>query len=170
VTPITKVGFIVILFAPCFDPTVVAQVAPPQLIGQLSPRVPEAPPMPEANVKARTPEGSEFKLKPKDTVRFHKTSFIILSTGVYAAALADMHQTLKIRNSPTWAWVETDPFAKPIVRLPAPAYYATGLAMATGLNLLSWKLGHMQRWRKLSFIPQVLTIGGNLDGYRSNRY
>jgi hypothetical protein len=165
VTPKTRVGFIVILFAFCFDSTVVAQVAPP-----VSPQVSETPPMPEDNVKARTPEGSEFNSKPKDSVRFRKASFIVLSAGVYAAALADMHQTLKVRNSPVWAWAETDPFAKPFVSLPAPAYYATGLAMATGLNLLSWKLGHTRKWRKLSFIPQVLTIGGNLNGYRSNRF
>jgi hypothetical protein len=48
-----------------------------------------------------------------------------------------MHQTLAVRNY-SW-WYETDPFARPFAKLPAPAYYATGLAMATGLNWLSWK-------------------------------
>jgi hypothetical protein len=77
-----------------------------------------------------------------------------------------MHQTLEVRKNP-W-WCETDPLAKPFVRLPASAYYASGLGMATGLNWLSWKMGHSHRWRKLSPIPQLLSIGGNLYGFHSN--
>ncbi|MDR3722492.1 MAG: hypothetical protein P4L00_12895, partial [Candidatus Acidoferrales bacterium] len=72
----------------------------------------------------------------------------------------------KVRNYS--GWYETDPLAKPFVRLPAPAYYATGLAMATGVNWLSWKMAHSRRWRKLSPIPQILTIGGNFYGFQSN--
>jgi len=92
----------------------------------------------------------------------------VLSTAVYGAALADMHQTLEVRNSP-W-WYETDPLAKPFARLPAPAYYATGLAMATGINWLSWKMAHSRRWHKFAPVPQLLTITGNLYGFHSNRY
>jgi len=43
-----------------------------------------------------------------------------LSLAVYGASLADMHQTLAFRNNSRW--YETDPLAKPLVRLPAPAY------------------------------------------------
>src|SRR5271169_5758713 len=70
--------------------------------------------------------------KPLAPVRFQKKPFLILSAAVYSAALADMHQTLAERNN-FW-WYESDPLAKPFARLPAPAYYVTGLAMATSLN------------------------------------
>lgn len=75
---------------------------------------------------------------------FHKRQFVALSAAVYAASLADMHETMRVRNKP-W-WYERDPLARPIVRLPAPAYYATGLALAKGVNWMSWKMGHSRRW------------------------
>jgi len=79
-----------------------------------------------------------------------------------------MHQTLKERQY-TWSY-ENAPLAKPFVRLPTPAYYATGLAMATGLNWISWKMGHSRRWHRLAAIPQLLAIGGNTCGCQSNRF
>jgi len=79
-----------------------------------------------------------------------------------------MHQTLDVRKN-SW-WHETDPLAKPLVRLPAPAYYATGLAMATGVNWLSWKMARSYRWRKLAPVPQIFSITGNLYGFHSNRF
>lgn len=97
---------------------------------------------------------------------FHKKQFVVLSAVVYIAGLADMHQTMRVRNEP-W-WFERDPLARPIVRLPAPAYYATGLALATGVNWLSWKMGHSQRWHKMAFLPQVVSIVGNSYGFKSN--
>jgi hypothetical protein len=100
--------------------------------------------------------------------RHVEKEFILLSAGVYTAAILDMHQTLAVRSSP-W-WYETDPLAKPFVRLPAPAYYVTGLALATGVNWLSWKMGHSRRWRKLAPIPQIISIGGNLYGFHTNRF
>jgi hypothetical protein len=87
---------------------------------------------------------------------------------VYAASIADMHQTLAMRN--TYWWRETDPLARPLVHLPPPAYYAAGLALATGVNWLSWKMAHSRRWHKLAPIPQVLAIAGNLEGFNSNRH
>jgi hypothetical protein len=106
--------------------------------------------------------------KPLSAVRFHKKQFLILSAAVYGASLADMHATLQERKH-SW-WYETDPLARPFVKLPAPAYYATGLAMATGLNWISWKMGHSRKWRRLAAIPQLLAVGGNTYGFKSNRF
>jgi hypothetical protein len=99
---------------------------------------------------------------------FHKKQFLVLSSAVYAAGIADMHQTMRVRDY-SW-WYETDPLAKPIVRLPGPAYYATGLALATGVNWLSWKMGHSRKWHKLAPLPQLLSITGNMLGFKSNCY
>jgi hypothetical protein len=107
-------------------------------------------------------------IKLPSVPRFHKKQFLILSAAVYGASLADMHQTLRERKY-SW-WYETDPLARPFVGLPTPAYYATGLALAAGLNWISWKMGHSRKWRKLAAIPQLLAIGGNTYGYESNRF
>lgn len=97
---------------------------------------------------------------------FLKKQFVVLSAAVYGAGLADMHQTMHNRNY-SW-WYEKDPLARPMVRLPAPAYYATGLALTTGVNWLSWKMGHSRRWHKLAPLPQLLSIAGNTYGFKSN--
>lgn len=109
-----------------------------------------------------------LELKRKSPAHFSKTRFILLSTAVYGAAIADMHQTMANRKEP-W-WYETNPVARPLVHLPAPAYYAAGLAMATGVNWLSWKIGHSKRWHKFAPIPQLVSIGGNAYGFQSNRF
>ena len=75
--------------------------------------------------------------KTPPVVPFHKKQFLILSAAVHGASLADMHQTLKERKH-SW-WYEADPLARPFVKLPAPAYYAVGLAMATSLTGLAGK-------------------------------
>ncbi|MFI5106359.1 MAG: hypothetical protein ACHP79_15660, partial [Terriglobales bacterium] len=93
---------------------------------------------------------------------------LILSAGVYGASFADMRETLKQRKFP-W-WYEADPLARPLVRLPTPAYYATGFALATGLNWISWKMGHSRRWHRLAAVPQLLAIGGNSYGFTTNRF
>ncbi len=123
-------------------------------------------------LKAESPAPIAIKksndAKTLSAVRFHKTQFLVLSAAVYGASLADMHQTLQERKY-TW-WYETNPLARPLVRLPAPAYYATGLAMATGLNWISWKMGHSRKWHRLAAIPQLIAIGGNTYGYKSNLF
>jgi len=118
--------------------------------------------------RGRNPVRGIIESKSKSAGRFSKKKFFVLSAAVYGAGLADMHQTLEARKN-SW-WHETDPLARPFARLPAPAYYATGLAMAAGLNWISWRMGHSRRWRKLSPISQLLAIGGNTYGFRSNLY
>jgi hypothetical protein len=122
-------------------------------------RVVISKPVPKSEILARN---------EKSPLLFNKKRFIFLSAAVYGASLADMHQTMHVRHY-DW-WVETDPLARPIVKLPAPAYYASGLALATGINWLSWKMGHSKRWHKMALIPQLLSIVGNTYGFKSNRY
>jgi len=109
-----------------------------------------------------------FKRGEISATRFRKKQFVALSAGVYAASLADMHQTMHVRSY-SW-WQEKDPLARPLLRLPAPAYYAAGLSLATGVNWISWKMGHSRRWNKLAFLPQMFSIAGNSYGFKSNRY
>ena len=124
-------------------------------------RLDSAPPS-TASSPLPNPLRPALKLPP----HFSRTRFALLSASVYVAAFADMHQTLQERKC-SW-WQEGDPLARPFVRLPAPAYYASGLAMATGVNWLGWKMAHSRRWHKLAPVPQLLAIGGNLNGFRSN--
>jgi hypothetical protein len=151
-------------------------VTPPAIAQNHQGRADSTPPIllletrnPNSNptLPVRLAEADPFQSRPKSPVRSSKTSFVLLSAAVYGASLADMHQTLEVRKF-SW-WYETDPLARPIVRLPAPAYYVTGLALATSVNWLSWKMAHSRRWRRLSPIPQLLSIGGNLYGFHSNR-
>jgi len=164
-----KSGFVVLLFSLCFARTAAAQDTQPLPPPPFSLQTPEAESTREDAINTlRATEACQFKTKREHPLRTHKTSFIALSTGVYAASLLDMQQTLKVRKL-SW-WYETDPLARPFSRLPAPAYYATGLAMATGVNWLSWKMSHSRKWRKLSFLPQALATTGNIYGFRSNRH
>jgi len=145
-----------------------AQSESSEPIPKLSLTIPDtAPPEPRPKPPAPAPKPSPLTQNPKLAIHFSKARFIVLSAAVYGASLADIHQTLEVRN--LYWWYETDPLARPFVHLPTPAYYATGLAMATGVNWLSWKMAHSRRWHKFAPIPQLLTIGGNLYGYHSNR-
>jgi len=152
-----------------FAPAGVAQTTSPDLV----PKFPAATRTWKASdlepaMRARNPVRGFLAPKSRSAERFSKKQFFVLSAAVYGASLADMHQTLEARKN-SW-WYETDPLARPFVKLPSPAYYATGLAMATCLNWISWRMGHSRRWRKLSPIPQLLAIGGNIYGFRSNRF
>jgi hypothetical protein len=160
---------IAILGALSAAPAVIAQSEPPESKPKLSVLLLETKPS-DSNpaFPLRAAEPNPFKPKPESPVHFSKTKFVFLSAAVYGASLADMHQTLAVRNN--WWWYETNPLARPLVRLPAPAYYTVGLVMATGVNWLSWKMAHSRRWRKLAPIPQLLSISGNLYGFRTNRY
>ena len=109
-----------------------------------------------------------FAIILKSPRHFPKPRFVLLSAAVYAAAFADMHQTLSAKHY-SW-WSESDPLARPLVRLPAPAYYASGVVLATGVNWLSWKMSRSRRWHKLAPIPQLLTISGNLYSFQTNRF
>jgi hypothetical protein len=117
-------------------------------------------------IRIPTPPVQPIKPVPNWSVRkpFNDRSdrrFILLSAAVYAAATLDMHESLSLR--PTFH--EDDPLAKPIARFPAPAYYATGAAFATGMNWLGWRMARSERWHSVWWLPQMCSIAGNLLGY-----
>ena len=87
--------------------------------------------------------------------------FFLLSGGVYAAAVMDMQESASLRPH----FREDDPLAKPFAKLPLPAYYASGLAFATGLNWLGWRMAHSEKLQRVWWLPQVCSITGNLIGY-----
>lgn len=101
----------------------------------------------------------------------NKKVFLLLSGGVYTAAILDMHSTIAYRDYlakngfHSFPPFEEDPLARPLVQLPKPAYYATGLALATGVNYLSWRMAKSRHLHKVWFLPQVLSIVGNSWGY-----
>jgi hypothetical protein len=157
---------IAVLFA---GPAAMAQVNGPDTPPRISPLVlpanpPDLPSTPLLSLAEVKPLQASSPANPPP--HFSKARFVLLSVAVYGAAFADMYQTLQERKYSSWR--EIDPLARPLVRLPAPAYYATGLAMATGVNWVGWKMAHSRRWHKLAPIPQLLTMSGNLNGFRSN--
>jgi hypothetical protein len=87
--------------------------------------------------------------------------FFLLSLGVYAAATMDMQESASLRPR----FHEDDPLAKPFAKLPLPAYYAHGLAFATGVNWLGWRMARSEKWHSVWWLPQVCSIAGNLMGY-----
>jgi hypothetical protein len=105
-------------------------------------------------------------IEPRKPIIFRAPRvFILTSAAVYGAAVLDMHETISLRPN----FVEHDPLARPFVRLPAPAYYAAGLALATGVNWLSRKMARSSRWHGAWWLPQMCEFGGNLWGYTSTK-
>ncbi len=118
---VRSIAGITILGALLAAPLVEAQTQP------LAPEFESSASIPDAKLAALNsaeevplPEVHAILPKPKSPVHFSKTGFLLLSAGVYTASLADMHQTLVAKKSP-W-WYEADPLARPLVRLPTPAY------------------------------------------------
>lgn len=106
------------------------------------------------------------RIEPRKPVKDeHKRLFFVLSAGVYTAAGLDMEQTVALRPH----FREYDPLARPLVGLPAPAYYAAGALFATGVNWLGWKMARSPRWHKIWWVPQATSIAGNLAGYSYTR-
>lgn len=104
--------------------------------------------------------------EPKKPARYKvPRMFIVTSAAVYGVAVLDIHETISLRPN----FVEHDPLARPFVHLPIPAYYATGVALATGVNWLGWKMARSSRWHSVWWLPQIGAISGNLYGYTSTK-
>lgn len=116
--------------------------------------------------------GSAFApIKPAQRPKTPMTLWVASSLAVYTAAALDMHATEQNRQLyqkyPGYFYgdYEADPFARPFVRLPAPAYYACGIAMATGVNWLGFRMSRSPRFHKIWWLPQALSVAGNTRGY-----
>jgi hypothetical protein len=92
-------------------------------------------------------------------------AFFVLSAGVYAAAGLDMQQSESMMPH----FDERDPLARPFLRLPAPAYYASAALFATGVNWLGWRMARSERWHKIWWLPQAASMAGNMAGYGYTR-
>jgi hypothetical protein len=96
-----------------------------------------------------------------DSPRPSRANFFLLSAVVYGVAFLDMHQTLSLGSHVD----EHDPLVRPFVHMPPPAYYATGAALATGMNWLGWRISKSRRWRRMWWAPQLTAIAANSFGY-----
>jgi hypothetical protein len=125
---------------------------------------------------ARTTESKEHQgsgNRGKETVRqmLSDRTFLALTSVVYAGTMFDIQTTISMKKwysfsdpptkLPGGHFSDSDPLARPIVNLPNPAYYATGLAFATGLNLVAWKLKHSYHFCKVWWLPQIVAPGIN---------
>lgn len=106
-----------------------------------------------------------WKVRPTPASPSDRQRFFLMSTAVYGLAFLDMHETVSLKPG----LFEHDPLARPFTRLPNPAYYACGAAMATGVNWAAWRMLHSHRWRKIWWAPQLVSASGNLYGYASTR-
>lgn len=126
-----------------------------------------------ANAQRLTKEAAP--LKKKAALRVPKGLWLSMSAATYTAAALDMHATAdaeeRFRKYPNvnWGTTETDPLARPFVRLPRPAYYATGFALATGINWLGYRMFQSRKLGKVWWLPQSISITANSWGYQTRR-
>jgi hypothetical protein len=112
--------------------------------------------------------------RAKQTIRqmLSDRTFLVLSSGVYAGTIFDIHTTVSMKKWYNFSdppskvsahFSDPDPLARPFVNLPNSAYYASGLVFATGLNLVAWKLKQSSHFRKVWWLPQIVAPGLNFD-------
>jgi hypothetical protein len=125
---------------------------------------------------ARKMHEDPVPVKKPATLRVPKIQWLSLSAATYSAAALDMHVTANaeewFRKHPDYyrGPTETDPLARPFVRLPQPAYYACGFALATGVNWLGYRMSHSHKLRKVWWLPQSISITANSWGYKTRRF
>jgi len=129
-----------------------------------------------ATIGAEANPASRIAIAPKspNPPKAPKLNFILLGGLAYAAAGMDMHDTEDSINRCKRHYClgdpEGDPIARPLTHLPAPAYYATGFAMVTGVNWLGWKMGRSARWHKVWWLAQTVAISLNTEGVYSHHH
>jgi hypothetical protein len=133
--------------------------------------------------KLLAPESPNGAGTINSNVRPHKFTmttklWIASSLAVYTAAALDMHateETVQRVNAlhkrypffPEDYSFESNPLARPLLKLPAPAYYACGIALATGVNWVGLRMSRSRRFRRVWWLPQAFSVAGNTHGYLS---
>jgi hypothetical protein len=98
---VRSIPSLTILAAMFAAPAAMAQSDPPDSKPNLPLLLLESKqPDPNPTPPARPVEPNPLQPKPISPVNFSKTRFILLSAAVYAASIADMHQTLEVRKNP----------------------------------------------------------------------
>lgn len=106
------------------------------------------------------------RLEPRKPIMRPRISpYFILSAGVYTAGWLDMTET----QSSMPNFKEDDPLARPFLLLPKPLYYASGTMLGTGVNWLGLKMQRSERWHKIWWLPQAVSIAANLSAYGYTR-
>ena len=124
-------------------------------------------------IEAQAQKSMEDPAPAKREVRLQvpKRLWLFLSAATYTAAALDMHATADAvqlkKKYPAFylGYPEADPIARPFVKLPAPAYYACGFALATGVNWLGYRMSRARKWRKAWWLPQSISMSANGYGY-----
>jgi hypothetical protein len=144
--------------------TSVAFAEPDNLFPSIQPLIPAAPTLVLTDPRPASPT-------PRGLTGASKGQFFVLSTLVYAAATTDMVSTHdRIRSEQEcpvcylYPFSERDPFARPFVRLPTPAYFASGYLVFTGVNLIAWRMSRSSRWHRYWRIPQMVSLAGSSWG------
>jgi len=134
----------------------------------LFPRIPPVAPPPPTLVLTDPRPASPA---PKGLTGASKAQFFVLSALVYAAATTDMVSTHDRMRSEQecpvcylYPFSERDPLARPFVRLPTPAYFASSYLVFTGVNLLAWRMSRSARWHRYWRVPQVISLAGSSWG------
>jgi len=128
-----------------------------------------------AGTKAQKLTEDAPPVKKKTALKVPTRMWLSLSAATYTAAALDMHATadaLEWFNKHPHYYTgptETDPLARPFVRLPRPAYYTCGFALATGVNWLGYRMSHSHKLRRVWWLPQSISIGANGWGYKTRR-
>jgi hypothetical protein len=109
---------------------------------------------------------SSRKREPRKALTNARFSpYLILSAGVYTAAWLDMSET----QSSMPNFTEEDPLARPFLVLPKPLYYTSGTMLGTAVNWLGWKMQRSERWHRIWWLPQAVSIATNLSAYGYTR-
>jgi hypothetical protein len=121
--------------------------------------------LPDAPVAAPEVSASKFREAHPSASRINRRAFVVMSAAAYGFAFLDMRETKAIGSG----LIEHDPLARPFTQLPTPAYYVTGAALVTGVNLLAWKLAHTRKLHKIWWVPQAACSSGNLYGFSKTK-
>jgi hypothetical protein len=121
--------------------------------------------LPDAPIAAPEFSAGQFREAHPSAPRMNRKAFVAMSAAAYGFAFLDMRETKAIGPG----LIEHDPLARPFTQLSTPAYFATGAALVTGVNLIAWKLAHSRKLHKIWWVPQAACASGNLYGFSKTK-